>query len=147
MKLRNKKTGNVFDVAFHSSYKDGKITIGVEVDADPKYPKCNFSDYESLKEFCENWEDYKPTEPIFDEKIRRGIRAWWDMQDNPFKAAAVLCHEHKDLDGFYHWRIFGYIRDGEQKESTDLCFRTKKLYAYDQHHDYTKEELCGEEEE
>lgn len=148
MKLRNKKTGGIFDVAFHSSYKDGKITIGVEVDADPKYPKCNFSDYESLEEFCENWEDYEPVEPIFDEKIRRGIRAWWDMQDNPFKSACVLLiSENKDLDGFYHWTIFGYIRNGEEKMSTKLEFRTKKLYAYKPHHDYTKEELCGEEEE
>lgn len=77
MRLRNKKTGGIFDVAFHSSYKDGKITIGVEVDADPKYPKCNFSDYESLEEFCENWEDYKPAEPLIkDEKVRKAVRAW-----------------------------------------------------------------------
>ena len=138
MKLRNKKTGEIIT----SSKRDGTITLYMY---DNKEDLHKMS-YYSLSQLNEDWEDYKPVEPIFDEKIRRGIRAWWDMQDNPFKAAAVLCHEHKDLDGFYHWRIFGYIRDGEQKESTDLCFRTKKLYAYDQHHDYTKEELCGEEE-
>lgn len=105
------------------------------------------AEYKGLDAVAKDWEDYEPVEPIFDEKIRRGIRAWWDMQDNPFKAAAVLCGKEKDLDGFYHWRIFGYIRDGEQKESTDMCFRTKKLYDYNPSHDYTKEELCGEEGE
>lgn len=59
MKLRNKKTGREFNVAFHADYKDGKIFIGVEAEPDPVYPKCNFSNYESLKEFCENWEDSK----------------------------------------------------------------------------------------
>lgn len=29
--------------------------------------------------------------------------------------------------------------------STQLEFRTKKLYSYKPYHDYTKEELCGEE--
>lgn len=76
MKLRNKKTGRVFDVAFHSSYKEGKITIGVEEEADPVYPKCNFGNYDSLKAFCEVWEDYKPAEPLIkDEKVRKAAYA------------------------------------------------------------------------
>ena len=78
MRLRNKKTGGIFDVAFHSSYNDGKIAIGVEVDSDQRYPKCNFSDYESLEEFCENWEDVKET-LIKDEKVRRVFREWADL--------------------------------------------------------------------
>jgi len=133
MKLKNKKTGEIIE---------GKIEI-------PCFNKSAWRQYnfDSLAELNKEWEDYEPKEPIFDEKIRRGIRAWWDMQDNPFKSAAVMHCGGKDLDGFYHWRIFGYIRDGEQRESTDLCFRTKKLYDYDKVHDYTKEELCGEEEE
>lgn len=132
MKLRDKETGEV------------KFVDYIELRGVCPY---NFGNYKfnSLAELNEKWEDYEPVEPIFDEKIRKGIRAWWDMQDNPFKAAAVLCGKEKDLDGFYHWRIFGYIKDGEQKESTDLCFRTKKMYDYNPSHDYTKEELCGEE--
>ena len=128
MRLRNKNTGEV--VRFYD---------GISL---------NGEDYDSLAELNEEWEDYEPVEPIFDEKIRKGIRAWWDMQDNPFKAASVLLiSENKDLDGFYHWSIFGYIRNGAEKMSTKLEFRTKKLYAYKPHHDYTKEELCGEEKE
>lgn len=140
MKLRNKKTGEVIETCKIIQNAFGEI-IMLTLDEDERYPY----EYSSLTELTSEWEDYEPKEPIFDEKIRRGIRAWWDMQDNPFKSAAVMRCGGKDLDGFYHWRIFGYIRDGEQRESTDLCFRTKKLYDYDEAHDYTKEELCGEE--
>ena len=137
MKLRNKKTGDTVE---------GYVMVGVQ--NNEKFPNpIEYHTYISLAELKEEWEDYEPVEPIFDEKIRRGIRAWWDMQDNPFKAASVYCDKKKDLDGFYHWRIFGYIREGEQKESTDLCFRTKKLYEFKDFKDYTKQELCGEEEE
>lgn len=102
------------------------------------------AEYKSLDAVAKDWKDY---EPIFDEKIRRGIRAWWDMQDNPFKSACVLLRsKDKDQDGFYHWTIFGYMRNGEEKISTDLNFRTKKLYDYNSSHEYTREELCGEEE-
>lgn len=131
MKLRNKKTSGVFDVAFHSSYKDGKITIGVEVDADPKYPKCNFSDYESLEEFCENWEDYEPVEPLIkDEKIRKAVRAWAEVNgidDVEYDAA---------------WNAF-------RRFNFTICFD----YFFDEHDSledgekYTITELCGEEEE
>lgn len=134
MKLRNKKTGEI-----RECYRVGAIDYG-------ELSKVYYA-YKSLAELNEEWEDYKPVEPIFDERIRRGIRAWWDMQDNPFKSARVmLIGADKDLDGFYHWTIYGYIRNGEEKMSTKLEFRTKKLYQYKPHHDYTKEELCGEEE-
>lgn len=94
MKIRNKKTGEEIILIDHI-----------------------FDNYTSLDEFNKEWEDYEPVEPIFDEKIRRGIRAWWDMQDNPFKSASVMLKSRdKDLDGFYHWKIFGYIRNGEEKD-------------------------------
>jgi hypothetical protein len=151
MNLRNRKTGETgYYLHTHRDSKTGVLKIAVLKDGvsfSEFKPHEPIYDYDSLSGVNEDWEDYEPVEPIFDEKIRKGIRAWWNMQDNPFKAAAVLCGKEKDLDGFYHWRIFGYIRDGEQKESTDLCFRTKKLYDYNSSHDYTKEELCGEEEE
>ena len=134
MKLRNKKTGEIIE-----------YSISLNQWSEDDHEWYLFGNYDSIDELNEEWEDYEPVEPIFDEKIRRGIRAWWDMQDNPFEAASVYCDKKKDLDGFYHWRIFGYIREGEQKESTDLCFRTKKLYEFTDFKDYTKQELCGEE--
>ena len=141
MKIRNKKTGELVDAW---SFYDGNESVNLKYFTDDGQVNL---EYNSLAELNDEWEDYEPVEPIFDEKIRNGIRAWWDMQDNPFKAASVYCDKKKDLDGFYHWRIFGYIREGDQKESTDLCFRTKKLYEFKYFKDYTKQELCGEEEE
>lgn len=137
MRLRNKKTGKIVE-------REEFILIK-HIEGDGGWQD---GSYHSLAELNEEWEDYEPIEPIFDEKIRRGIRAWWDMQDNPFKCARVMLESRgKDLDGFYHWRIFAYIRNGEERISTDMEFRTKKLYSYRPHHDYTKEELCGEDEE
>ena len=141
MKLKNKKTGELVDAW---SFYDGNESVNLKYFTDDGQVNL---EYNSLSELNEEWEDYEPVEPIFGERIRRGIRAWWNMQDNPFKAASVYCDKKKDLDGFYHWRIFGYIREGEQKESTDLCFRTKKLYEFKDFKDYTKQELCGEDEE
>lgn len=137
MKLRNKKTGEIKEWQ-----KVGAIDYG---ELNEVY---DAAEYNSLAELNDEWEDYKPVEPIFDEKIRRGIRAWWDMQDNPFKSARVMLKSRdKDLDGLYHWRIFAYIRNGEERISTDMEFRTKNLYDYNSSHDYTKEELCGDDEE
>ena len=135
MKLRNKKTGET------SEYSS---SLNQWSEDDQEWYL--FGNYESIDELQEEWEDYEPVEPIFDERIRRGIRAWWDMQDNPFKSARIMLKSSdKDLDGFYHWRIFAYIRNGEERISTDLEFRTKNLYDYNPNHDYTKEELCGDE--
>lgn len=141
MKLRNKKTSEIGGL-LGLKVSAGIIWLNIEFQGREPKAYC----YNSLAELNEEWEDHEPVEPIFDEKIRRGIRAWWDMQDNPFKSACVMLKsKNKDLDGFYHWRIFGYIRNGEEKP-TKLEFRTKKLYQYKPYHDYTKEELCGEEE-
>lgn len=135
MKLRNKKTGEIKEWQRVGAIDYGELNEVYDA-----------AEYDSIAELNEEWEDYEPVEPIFDEKIRKGIRAWWDMQDNPFKNAAVLLrNESKDRDGFYHWTIYGYIRNGVERIATELNFRTKKLYDYDPHHDYTKEELCGED--
>lgn len=144
MKLRNKKTGGIWNIPKmrHPTIQED----GISFFAHNRDEGCLFS-YKSIAELNEEWEDYEPVEPIFDEKIRRGIRAWWNMQDNPFKYAHVMLkRSDKDLDGFYHWIIFAYIRNGKERVSTDLEFRTKNLYDYNPNHDYSKEELCGEEE-
>lgn len=138
-KLLNKKTGEIGYLLATKGLERYDIV-------DDNY--CLLARYDFLIEVAKEWEDYKPVKPIFDEKIRRGIRAWWDMQDNPFKSAHVMLKSSdKDLDGFYHWIIFAYIRNGKERVSTNLEFRTKNLYDHNPNHDYTKEELCGEEEE
>lgn len=56
MKLRNKKTGEVWDI--------GKVLTN-------DYP-C----WGTLAQLCEDWEDYKPAEPLIkDKKIRNAVRA------------------------------------------------------------------------
>lgn len=124
MKLRNKKTGEVFDVAFHSSYKEGKITIGVEEEADPVYPKCNFGNYDSLKEFCKNWED-APEPLIEDEVVRNIIRVW---------------SENKGIHKVVFDRRFFRLKSGNSVISIwgGLKLEDKQTY--------TIEELCGDED-
>lgn len=63
MKLRNKKTGEIWDIP--------QVTE-ITMDRDKKHYS-----YSSLAELNENWEDYKPEEPLIkDKKIRKAVRAW-----------------------------------------------------------------------
>lgn len=64
MKLRNKKTGGLANI------------IG-EQEFFRVYTDAGWADYNSLAELNEEWEDYKPAEPLIkDEKIRKAVRAW-----------------------------------------------------------------------
>ena len=57
MKLRNKKTGEIKEFALF----DGEELQGGA----------------TLESLVEEWEDYKPAEPLIkDEKIRKAVRAW-----------------------------------------------------------------------
>ena len=138
MKLRNKETGEIIENACIGVFEHKSSGDCKRVDTEAR----------SLEKVLEVWEDYKPAEPFFSEKIRKAIRAWWNIQDNPFKSASVYCtNNRKDKDGFYNYAIFGYIRNGENKIASDFQFRTKKFYEYNASKDYTKEELCGEDEQ
>ena len=65
MKLRNKKTGKIYTARsmwFNESIDDLEKTH-----------------WKTLKEFCEDWEDCTPTEPMIkDPKIRKAVRVWDD---------------------------------------------------------------------
>lgn len=64
MKLRNKKTGGLANMLW------GQDFIRVYTDA-------GWADYGSLAELNEEWEDYKPTEPLIEDKeIREIVRPW-----------------------------------------------------------------------
>lgn len=59
MVLRNKKTGEVIILIDHT-----------------------FDNYNSLAEVMDDWEDYKPAEPLIkDENIRKAVRAWAEAND------------------------------------------------------------------
>lgn len=65
MKLRNKKTGEVWNAW---SFYDGNQTINL------KYFNSDVIvtlKYNSLSELSEEWEDYKPIEPLKDEKVKK----------------------------------------------------------------------------
>ena len=119
MKLRNKKTGEV-----KKMWKDN-ICLS--------FSDCN-KVYYSLAELNQEWEDYKPAEPLIkDEKIRKAVRAWAEANeisqaqfDRYISGFSASDAEHNILsmisfDGFVFMFVDGKI--------------------------YTIAELCGEEEE
>lgn len=101
MKLRNRKTGELWELVYH--YKD---------------------------ELPREWEDYTPKEPLIkDEKIRKAVRAWADV-NNIDKATCkeeIHCVTFETERGMF---ISFDNADPIPPEGT-----------------YTIEELCGEGEE
>lgn len=76
MKLRNKMTGEICELGhIRQAWREGK-------DGGMGYMFLKAGDnngiiYNSLAEMMDEWEDYKPAEPLIkDEKIRKAVRAW-----------------------------------------------------------------------
>jgi len=125
MKLHNKKTGETRVLCYlHPTLPNGSVLLGL-LDDDGETQTYT---YGSLAELNEEWEDYKPKEPLIDnEEIREIIRAWAKVND-----ALVLKYNHDEnsLDDIYRNEITFNMRLGLEDG--------KK---------YTIAELCGEEEE
>ena len=85
MKLRNKKTGEIFDALIREKGGGNKYSIivcDIEKYSEPPLTRCVLGEYHSLAKLNEEWEDYKPTEPIIgDPKIRKVVRAWAEAND------------------------------------------------------------------
>ena len=82
----------------------------------------------------DEWEDYKPKEPLIkDEKIRKAVRAW--AEANNIRAVYYSPEE----DGFY-------VKNFDDEIVTSIYFADKPMEedGYGEH--YTIDELCGEEE-
>ena len=115
MKLRNKKTGEV-----KKMWKDN-ICLS--------FSDCN-KVYYSLAELNQEWEDYKPAEPLIkDEKIRKVVRAWAEAND--ITEINVASSGYELWGGIDDWCI--HFRGNPFKDIKPLK--------------YTIAELCGEEEE
>ena len=111
MKLRNKKTGEIWDI--------GKVLTN-------DYP-C----WETLAQLCEDWEDV-PKEPLIkDEKIRKAVRAWADANninsrhyyENDVKFDS-LEHELTWIDTSIQFNEFGALEgleDGKRYTIDELC--------------------------
>ena len=116
MKLRNKKTGKITEV--YVVY-DG-LKIGNDLSDNSRL-------YKSLEELEEDWEDYKPIEPLIkDEKIRKTVRAWADAND---------------IERVWHECSSCWLRGNGLSIEME-----NEIDELDQGN-YTIAELCGEEEE
>ena len=121
MKLRNKKTGEIIESACIGVFKHKSSGDCERVDTEAR----------SLEKVLEDWEDYKPAEPLIkDEKIRRAVRAWANSFDD--------VDEIKASDDYKEFWVDGYLIEFERSfndvESEHTYRRTNIT------------ELCGEEE-
>lgn len=126
MKLRNRKTGIMGELHYEPD-KEYHFTVATEDPADMTIHK-------TLAELNEEWEDYKPTEPLIkDEKIRKAVRAWADACGAKQIKYSIAPNQYYDADmgtGF------------------SITFMTKPVEVYlEEDKTYTIAELCGEEEE
>lgn len=134
MKLRNKKTGETFDFVIKAT-QDPTASYFIL-----KTGSGGWEDgltYGTLEELHDEWEDYKPVEPLIkDEKIRKAVRAWAEADDlDNFRVQ----NEH-----FNCCKIIGYTA-GVNKASF-IGFQTTIAHA-DSKKLYDIAELCGEEKE
>lgn len=127
MKIRNKKTGEVFE-----AFKKAPIDLYFYLN---KYEGENDFDrktYQSLAELNDEWEDYNPKEPLIkDEKIRKAVRAWAELIPS-----AQVRYDHSDGRLYTH---SDYI------QPYSISF--PRRLGLDEMADYTIAELCGEEKE
>lgn len=144
MKLRNKKTGEVFDALIREKGGNGAyshIVCDIKayepnagVKAEKRYV---LGEYNSLTELNEDWEDYEQAEPLIkDEKARKVFREW------------------AEFFGAELFRVTHLFRSGKRGttiiRSTDLT--TEPVielpgYIGEDSEIHTKIELCGEEAE
>lgn len=135
MKLRNKKTGEIVTIGKELSDDFDGVGLmlwfnhveGSELD--------DYKIYDSLAELNEEWEDYKPTEPLIkDEKIRKAVIAWAKANSQQTSIAykqleediSCLCfidfgglviEFNKPIDGLTSGKIYKF---------TELCGKEKK---------------------
>ncbi|MEE1081598.1 MAG: hypothetical protein U0L19_10875 [Bacteroidales bacterium] len=133
MKLRNKKTGRILEA---EKILFGNGRIGDALEWNTYQPAVS-----SLAELNKEWEDYRPAEPLIkDEKIRKAVRAWAEMNDIRF---IHMCSRTRKENA----RIVGqnalgrtFTMEIDNEYKIRVCFKDYKEC-------YTIAELCGEEEE
>lgn len=127
MKIRNKKTGEVFE----SFKRGGPIDLYFYIN---KYEEneVDRKTYQSLSELNDEWEDYEPKEPLIkDEKIRKAILAWAELIPS-----AQVRYDHS------YGRFYTH---SDYTQPYSISFPV--ILGLDETKYYTIAELCGEEEE
>lgn len=137
MKLRNKKTGEILYGLLGSYPVTGDATIEyMDENAESGYSV--YARYKTLAELNEEWEDYKPAEPLIkDEKVRKAVRAWAEANRH------TLIQYDKAKDCLY-------FLCGSDIDDTSLSINFDDLCAFkklEHKHLYTINELCGDNEE
>ena len=128
MRLRNKKTGGIWEIPKmrHPTCQEDDISFFAY-----GRDEGHLFSYKSLAGLNEEWEDYKPKEPLIkDEKIRKAVRAW---------AEALGLQEAYCASNGYE--IYGGIDDYV------IQFEGEPFPFADRNKLYTIAELCGEGEE
>ena len=134
MKLRNKKTGKIGELS-------GVNRIVVYEYDMPVCRNSILGEYDTLAELNEEWEDYKPAEPLIkDEKIRKAVRAWAEMNDIRF--VHMCSRTRKENARIVGQNVLGrtFTMEIDNEYEIRVCFKDYKEC-------YTIDELCGEEEE
>ena len=140
MKLRNKNTGEVFDALIREKGGAGSYSLIVCDIKSYEQSKSTLDathfvldEYETLTELNEDWEDYKPAEPLIkDEKIRKAVRAW--AEANEISQA--------QFDRY----ISGFSASDDGHNILSMISFDGFVFMFVDGKIYTIDELCGEEE-
>jgi hypothetical protein len=142
MKLRNKKTGKIWHMPRlrQPTVQEDDISFFACTD-EHGCSRCELFSYESLAELNEEWEDYTPAEPLIkDEKIRKAVRAWAEMNDIRF---IRMCSRTRKENA----RIVGQNALG-RTFTMEIDNEYEIRVSFEDYKEcYTLAELCGEEEE
>lgn len=137
MKLRNKKTGEIIEALISACGISGDVVVSV-MDSNSEDGYKDLGQYVTLGELNEDWEDYKPKEPLIkDEKIRKAVKAWAEVND--IKKIIVF-----DCGNNAPYTPVGALDFAQNSGHLEIRFRTEERFDTDRI--YTIEELCGEEE-
>ena len=137
MKLRNKKTGEIYEIVFCPLKEEWKETdenrLLVIRDCNKPWKKIV---YKTLAELNEEWEDYKPKEPLIkDEKVRKLISDWAKLT----QTENILVVERRTSRGLVFKEFFS------QNRHISISILGKFLEIEDKT-EYSLDELCGSEE-
>lgn len=141
MELRNKKTGIRGYIEYvmrtiNPITREPLLTVRYKDDSGIT---C-YKDYETIEEFNEEWEDYKPAEPVIeDKKVRKFVLDWakyWGVKEVVIR---YIDKNRLNLIGFPD------LTTGTGLE-IDIPRASARLYLGDCKR-YTIPELCGEEVE
>ena len=131
MKLRNKKTWKIVE-------RSGIVTLRRKISS------CGSSlveaeEFSSIEQLNEEWEDYKPAEPLIkDKKMRKVVRVWADANE------VTKVYVYGIGDGKEYIELYAKD-DGVVDGKIRISLPTQDGVRIGE--EYAIAELCGEEEE